>query len=193
MVAEVNHSQNLPRFFHMYISKSVIVAPKSSSSWNMSRSLVVINLFIFLVQVNVVTKCANLKNKYKLSLENLYDMTSVQNVIAYYLKLDKMPLILILQSTTSFLSNVDNNANVLNLNPSVPIPDEEWKKFKILIFKGKVMFRSWHNSVFHILNHSMNFEKCDAMMDMSAQDKVNYWINLLYCISFRNETWLIFR
>ena len=109
----------------MYISKSVIVAPKSSSSWNMSWSLVVINLFIFLVQVNVVKKCANLKNKYKLSLENLYDMTSVQNVIAYYLILDKMPLILILQSTTSFLSNVDNNAHVLNLNPSVPIPDEE--------------------------------------------------------------------
>ena len=100
----------------MYISKSVIVAPKSSSSWNMSWSLVVINLFIFLVQVNVFKKCINLKTYYKLRLEKLHDMiTTVQNVIAYYLILDKIHLILVLQPTTNFASNVNNNAHVSKL------------------------------------------------------------------------------
>ena len=68
------------------------------------------------MQENVVKKCVNLKTYYKLKPDILHEMIKiVQNVIAYYLILDKIHLILVLQPTINFASNVNNKSHVSNL------------------------------------------------------------------------------
>ena len=51
---------------------------------------------------------------------------------------------------------------------------------------GKVIFHFLRYSVFYILNHSINFEICDSMMNISTWGRAHSWIYILNFKSFRH-------